>query len=121
MALISGHCLNSVFGTNAAGLRLRLSKAGEASGASPVFEAITGPDGRFKESVESAAVDPAAVYEIVYETGAQLAADPIAALGGTILPESVVRFRMPDPGAHYHFSMAFTPGSFTMLAVVLKA
>lgn len=121
MALISGHCLNSVFGTNAAGLRLRLLKAGDAPGASPVFEATTSPDGRFKETVAPATVDTEAVYEIIYDTGAQLAADPVAKLGGTILPESVVRFRMPDPGAHYHFSMAFTPGSFTMLAVVLKA
>ena len=115
MALISGHCLNSVFGTNAAGLRLRLSKAGGAPGALPVFEAVTGPDGRFKESVAPATLDPEEVYEIVFDTGAQLAADPVADLGSSILPESVVRFRMPDPGAHYHFSMAFTPGSFTVL------
>ena len=57
-----------------------------------------------------AAIDPEAAYEIVYDTGAHLAADPVAELGGSILPESVVRFRMPDPGAHAHFSMAFVHG-----------
>lgn len=119
MAIISGHCLNSVFGTNAAGLSLRLSRLGAGEPGAPLFETISGPDGRFRQEV--VASDPGATYELVYETGAHLAADAVASLGRSVLPQSVMRFQMPDPHAHYHFSMAFTPGSFTALVVVLKA
>lgn len=122
MTLISGHCLNSVFGTNAAGLRLRLQRRDVAEPAladTPIVELETGPDGRFKAEVDVSTDDPATTYELVYETGAHLANEAISALGNSIMPISLVSVQFPDRDAHYHFSMAFTPGSFTMLAVVL--
>lgn len=115
MALISCHVLNSVHGTNAAGIGVQLVKAGAEN--QELFTVNASSEGRIKETVSTSAD---ANYELSFATGKFLANEAQIGNSVTIVPEVVVRFQMPDPEAHYHFSMAFTPASFSVVIVVQK-
>lgn len=115
MALISCHALNSVYGTNAAGIGVRLVKTGTEN--QELFAVNASNEGRIKETV-TGVTD--AEYELIFATGKFLANESLLGKSVTIVPEVVIRFQMPDPDAHYHFSLAFTPGSFSTVIVVQK-
>lgn len=115
MALISCHALNSVYGTNAAGIGVRLVKIDSEN--QELFAVNASSEGRIKETINGVAN---ARYELVFATGKFLANESLLGNSVTIVPEVVIRFEMPDPEAHYHFSLAFTPGSFSTVIVVQR-
>ena len=114
MATISSHTLNSVDGSHASGIAVSLYKIGPSAVREVVFEAATDEGGRLSQSLPAEAVDSAAQYEMVLQTGDYFAARALAGDGPQILREVVVRFVMPDPEARYHIPFMLSPHSYAV-------
>lgn len=114
MATLSTHTLNSVDGTHAAHVGvalLRLTPAGERQ---VIFNSSTDAGGRLSERISPAAIDPAADYELVFQTGAYFATRALPLTGLRLQKEVVIRFCMPDPDAAYHMPLVMAPNGYSV-------
>ena len=105
MAVVTSHLLNSVDGSHADGVHVRLVNiaTGEV-----VFDTSTGKGGRLSQDVANP--DPKAEYEIAIDAGAFW-----AALGQpTRVTEIALRFRMPQPDATYHSPIILSPNGYSV-------
>lgn len=95
---LTTHVLDTARGVPAAGVPVTLRRDGRV-----VAEAVTNAQGRtdapLLEGLE------AGVYEITFDAGAYLA-------GEGFLGEVPVRFRVDDPGAHFHVPLLLSPWSY---------
>ncbi len=109
MATVSSHTLNSVDGSHAGGIGVRLVNLSTGSIA---FDTKTDRGGRLSQEV--AAPDPDAHYELIFQTGAywqRLVADTSAA---RIIDEVAVRFTMPQPDGCYHMPLILSPHGYSL-------
>jgi 5-hydroxyisourate hydrolase len=97
--VISTHVLDTASGRPAAGMRVRLYRAGEL-----LRDAAADGDGRVKPLAEDAG---AGVYEIVFSVG-----EYFGSPGGAFLGEVVVRFGAAA-GEHYHVPLLVSPYGYT--------
>ncbi len=114
MATVSSHTLDSVNGTHAGAIVVELFRLEPDGARVSVFRTATDAGGRLSEDVPLQRADPAARYELVFQTGAYFSAHASADLGGRIVDEIVVRFRMPDPHARYHIPLMLAPNSYAV-------
>jgi 5-hydroxyisourate hydrolase len=99
MARLSTHVLDTSQGRPAAGVRIRMYRAGEL-----LLDAETNADGRLLLDENA----PAGAYELVFDVGAYFA------LPGTpFLNEVVVRFGIADAAANYHMPLLVSPYGYT--------
>ncbi len=104
MAVVSTHTLNAVDGSHAGGIAVRLANltTGET-----VFDTHVDDGGRLLREV--AAPDPAARYELVFQTGAYWQDRVSDSHGTRIMDEIVIRFAMPDAEGRYHMPLILSP------------
>lgn len=109
MAVVSSHTLNSVDGSHAGGIKVRLTNlaTGEL-----VFDSAMDDGGRLVQEVD--APDPDAKYEITFETGPYWQERAQGTHGSRIMDEIVVRFRMPEPQGRYHVPLILSPHGYAM-------
>lgn len=114
---LSTHVLDATTGRPAAGLQVRLERAGE-DGWTPAGEGATGPDGRLRLSGDSGAPEgfagPAGsaapgVYRITFGSGAYFTARGSA----TFYPEVSVTFEMTERDEHYHVPLLLSPFAYS--------
>jgi 5-hydroxyisourate hydrolase len=108
---LSTHVLDAITGRPAAGVRVRLERAGD-TGWAPAGEGTTGPDGRLRLSGDPG--DPAAgaepgVYRMTFGSGAYFRARGSA----TFYPEVSITFEMTDRAGHYHVPLLLSPFAYS--------
>jgi len=100
---LSTHVLDTTRGEPAAGLRVRLERAGAT-----VARGTTDADGRLRDWVAES--DWAAGgYRLVFDTAAYCAARGVPAF----FPEVAVCFEVTEPGRHLHVPLLLSPFSYT--------
>ena len=109
MAVVSSHTLNSVDGSHAGGIAIRLVNldTGET-----VFDTIMDEGGRLVQEV--AAPDPAATYEMIFQTGAYWQDRNPTTHDTRIMDEIVVRFTMPASQGRYHIPLILSPHGYSL-------
>jgi len=108
---LSTHVLDATTGRPAAGVRVRLERAGD-TGWAPAGEGTTGPDGRLRLSGDPG--DPAAasepgVYRMTFGSGAYFKARGSA----TFYPEVSITFEMTERAEHYHVPLLLSPFAYS--------
>lgn len=114
MALLSTHTLNSVDGSHAGGIALSLARIEPDGRRTEVMNGSTDDGGRFSEEITLTEADTKATFELVLQTGAYFDEKGATAMPMQICPETVIRFRMPDPEARYHIPMMLAPNSHSV-------
>ena len=106
MAVVSSHILNSVDGTHAGGIKVRLLNldTGET-----LFEAQTDEGGRLKQEIPDP--DPDACYEMVFQTSAYWETQGVSK---SRTREIVLRFVMPEKVATYHSPIILGPNGYSL-------
>jgi 5-hydroxyisourate hydrolase len=108
---LSTHVLDATTGRPAAGVRVRLERAGD-TGWAPAAEGTTGPDGRLRLSGDAG--DPPAgaepgLYRMTFGSGAYFKARGSA----TFYPEVSITFEMTDRAGHYHVPLLLSPFAYS--------
>jgi len=109
MAVVSSHTLNSVDGSHAGGIAVRLVNLDTGA---TVFDTAMDDGGRLAEEV--ADPDPKARYEMVFQTGAYWQGRVAQAHGVRIMDEIVVRFAMPERDGRYHIPLILSPHGYSL-------
>jgi 5-hydroxyisourate hydrolase len=115
---LSTHVLDAATGRPAAGVRVRLERAGDG-GWAPAGEGTTGPDGRLRLSGDPGDPDdpgdPSAggaepgVYRMTFGSGAYFQARGCA----TFYPEVSITFEMTERAEHYHVPLLLSPFAYS--------
>ncbi len=108
MAIVSSHTLNSVDGSHAGGIKVRLSNTDTGE---TLFETAVDDGGRLLQDVPTP--DPHARYELVFETGPYWDARTAQSHGIRIMDEIVIRFSMPDAEGRYHMPLILAPHGYS--------
>ncbi|WP_028926573.1 hydroxyisourate hydrolase [Pseudonocardia acaciae] len=103
--MITTHVLDSARGRPAAGVPVRLERAGSGQG-EPLGEARTDGDGRVRE-LGPATLD-AGGYRLVFDTGAYFEATGQRGF----YPEVAITFTV-DAGEHYHVPLLLSPFAYS--------
>jgi 5-hydroxyisourate hydrolase len=114
MATLSTHTLNSVDGTHAAHVGVALLRLVPDGTRLVIFSASTDTGGRLSQRIAATQIDPAADYELVFQTGAYFAKRALPLTGLRIQKEVVIRFCMPDPEAAYHMPLVMAPNGYSV-------
>lgn len=107
MAKLTSHTLNGTDGTHAGGIGVTLRNLGTGN---TLFTAQMDEGGRLSRDIAAGDIDPAAQYELVFDTGAYWAARGIPAR----VEEIALRFSMPDTSGAYHMPVILNPHSYSM-------
>ena len=114
---LSTHVLDATTGRPAAGVRVRLERAGD-DGWAPAGGGTTGPDGRLRLSGDPGGPadpgDPSAgggtgVYRMTFGSGEYFQARGCA----TFYPEVSITFEMTDRAEHYHVPLLLSPFAYS--------
>ena len=100
MGRLTTHVLDTMAGTPAAGLAIELWTVGE--GARCLETVATNADGRVDAPLLEGAAFVAGRYELRFQAGAYLRARHGIDADALFLDEIPIRFRIADPGQHYH-------------------
>ncbi len=109
MAIVSSHTLNSVDGSHAGGIAVRLVRLDTGL---TVFETNMDEGGRLVQEV--ATPDPAATYEMIFQAGAYWQDQAPTTRDTRIMDEIVIRFTMPDPEGRYHVPLILSPHGYSL-------
>ena len=109
MAIVSSHTLNSVDGSHAGGIAVRLVNLNTGE---TVFDTNTDEGGRLVQEI--ATPDLAATYEMTFQTGAYWQNRIPATAGVRVMEEVVVRFAMPDAQGRYHVPLILSPHGYSL-------
>ena len=109
MATVSSHTLSGVDGSHAGGIAVRLINLTTGQ---IVFDTTMDDGGRLMQEV--VAPDPAARYELVFQTGAYWQGRVSGTHGARIIDEIVVRFTMPDSDGQYHIPLILSPHGYSL-------
>lgn len=105
MTGISPHAVNVALGRAAAGMRVEIFAL--APERVRIADGRLGPDGMLDHPVVRDRREPGP-YEVVFHVGEHLGA------GDGFLDDVPFRFRIADPGQHYHLPFKFTPWGFSL-------
>ncbi|NIH80222.1 hydroxyisourate hydrolase [Amycolatopsis viridis] len=104
MSAITTHVLDTALGRPAAGVRVRLERAGKPE---VLATGATDDDGRVRD-LGPDRLD-AGAYRLVFDTAAYF-----AATGQTcFFPEITLTFALADPGQHYHVPVLLSPFAYS--------
>jgi 5-hydroxyisourate hydrolase len=111
MGRLTTHVLDTASGRPAAGMDVRLQRAGET-----VWAGRTNPDGRTGGALLEGDALVAGEYELEFDVGGYFAAG--AATAGELpdppfLGVVPVRFAIADPGGHYHVPLLVSPWAYS--------
>ena len=105
MSAVSTHVLDTMRGGPAAGIPVRLERAGSGGGLE-LGRGTTDSDGRISDFGVASLAE--GTYRLVFETGGYLAAD-----GSAFFPEVVVTFAADGLRPRYHIPLLLSPYSYS--------
>jgi 5-hydroxyisourate hydrolase len=106
MIRITSHVLDTSAGRPAAGLTVKLERAG-SGGTALVASATTDADGRVRDWMPAGVA--AGRYRLIFETGAWFH----AAGRDTLYPEVVIEFEVQEGVPHYHLPLLLSPFGYS--------
>jgi 5-hydroxyisourate hydrolase len=107
MATLTSHTLNGTDGTHAGGITVTLTNLGTGA---VLFRSQMDEGGRLSHAIPDGDIDPAAMYELVFDTAAYWAARDVPAT----VTQIALRFAMADPQGKYHMPVIVNPNSYSM-------
>ncbi len=110
MNLISCHILDSTFGKNASKIRVTLRSLNDNE---QIFVTNATSDGRIKESFES---QENQLFELNIASNDFL--KECSNMDFSIIPDIPIKFMTKKQNSHYHFSVVFSPSSYSVISVV---
>lgn len=116
MTLITCHALDAAAGRHAAGVRITLWRLDPDGQRRLLFDQATDAEGRLHLAVDLDAELPGVVCELVFDTGAYLAASK----GPEPIQQLALRFVPRAATARYHFPLSLTSSSQTVLMLALS-
>ena len=114
MATISTHTLNSVDGTHADCLTLRVLRIGADGKRTLILAGETDAGGRFVHDLTGDEIDTNAEYELELDVADYFQRKGIADAQDRALNVAVIRFRMPDVQGKYHMPFMLAPHSYSV-------
>ena len=112
MGKLSTHVLDTAAGHPAAGMPLRLFRAGP-SGAELLIETVTNADGRTDAPLLSGASLTCGVYEIEFEVAAYFDRQGATLPQPPLLDVVRLRFGVADAASNYHVPLLVSPWSYS--------
>jgi 5-hydroxyisourate hydrolase len=110
VSAVTTHVLDTALGRPAAGVEVRLERAGGSDGEGALLgRASTDADGRASD-LGPAELEPGR-YRLVFGTGAYSRASRPAE--PPFFPEVTVTFTVADPGRHYHVPLLLSPYGYS--------
>lgn len=106
--------LNSVDGTHAGGIAVKLVRIDADRARTTLFDVKTDGGGRLLQEVSARETPCNAAYELILRTGDYFDAMQLPRPGKHISREVVVRFEIPDPDARYHIPLMLAPNSYSV-------
>jgi 5-hydroxyisourate hydrolase len=104
---LTTHVLDTARGRPAAGVPIELARLrGDGGGREVLAAATTNADGRTDAPLVAPGELAAGEYELVFDVAAYFGESPF-------LDRVPVRFRVADPGAHYHVPLLVSPWSYS--------
>ena len=107
MGTLTSHTLNGTDGTHAGGIAVILTNL--TSGVVVLTAEMDG-GGRLSQDIPAEQIDPAATYELVFDTANYWAAHNFPAT----VTQIALRFTMSDPEGAYHMPVILNPNSYSM-------
>ncbi len=104
---LTTHVLDISRGCPAAGMRVQLFVRNERGGSVLLRDERTNGDGRLDRPLLADSDMQKGGYELVFWVGEYFAG------GSDFLDQVPVRFRITDPGAHYHVPLLAAPGGYS--------
>ena len=108
MSALTTHVLDTMHGRPAAGVALRLLKAGEE-----VAHAVTNADGRCDGPLLGAEALKAGAYRLEFDVGAYYRAVGLDLPRPAFLETVAVEFSIDDPSEHYHVPLLVSPYAYS--------
>lgn len=106
MATLTSHTLNGTDGTHAGSIPVTLTNLEKGS---ILLQAIMDDGGRLSLNIPPAEIDPAAMYELLFDTSLYWRARSLPAA----VTQIALRFKMPDPDGAYHMPVIINPNSYS--------
>lgn len=106
---LTTHVLDVSQGTPAGGMRVQLWRLAAGGEREMLKEIFTDEDGRYHEPLLAGEAMEAGSYELLFDVGGYYRGNAQAAF----LEQVPVRFRLADPGAHYHVPLLVAPGGYS--------
>jgi 5-hydroxyisourate hydrolase len=110
MGRLTTHVLDTASGKPAAGLKIELFRAGEAS---PLKSIRTNADGRADAPLLEGDAFAAGQYELRFHAGEYLRAAGVTLPQPAFLDVIPIRFGIADKAAHYHVPLLLSPYGYS--------
>ncbi len=108
MSGLTTHVLDTMHGRPAAGVALRLSRAGET-----VTQAVTNADGRCDAPLLTGDTLKPGAYRLEFEIGAYYRGLGVALPEPAFLEVVALEFGIADPASHYHVPLLVSPYGYS--------
>lgn len=108
MAGLTTHVLDTMHGRPAAGVRLRLSRGGQA-----LVSATTNADGRVDGPLLAGEALTAGAYRLEFEVGEYFRGLGVALRQPAFLETVAIDFGVSEAGAHYHVPLLVSPFAYS--------
>jgi 5-hydroxyisourate hydrolase len=108
MSGLTTHVLDTMHGRPAAGVALRLLRAGRA-----VAKAVTNADGRCDAPLLSGAALEAGAYRLEFDVGAYYRSLGVALPEPAFLETVAIEFGVAEAGAHHHVPLLVSPFAYS--------
>ena len=108
MSGLTTHVLDTMHGRPAAGVALRLLRAGQA-----IVRAVTNADGRCDSPLLAGEALKAGAYRLEFDVGAYYRGLGVALSEPAFLETVAIEFGVADLGAHYHVPLLVSPFAYS--------
>ena len=105
---LTTHVLDTMHGRPAAGVALRLLRAGQA-----IARAVTNADGRCDSPLLTGATLTAGAYRLEFEVGAYYRGLGVALPEPAFLETVAIEFGVADAGVHHHVPLLVSPFAYS--------
>lgn len=109
---LTTHVLDTARGTPAAGIGIALYRV-SGNSHRKIAEAVTNADGRTDAPLLGTAKFKTGTYELIFDTGAYLDEQGVAAEEPRFLETIPIRFGISDAESHYHVPLLLSPFGYS--------
>lgn len=112
MGRLTTHVLDTMHGTPAAGMRMRLERVADDGSADTLLRITLNADGRADAPLLDGDAFKPGRYRLMFEVGAYFKAKAVALPDPVFLDEVPIAFGIADACAHYHVPLLVSPWSY---------
>ena len=107
MAIVSSHLLNSINGSHASGVKIKVNQITKNGLRKKIFQTLTDKNGRFSRELKLGKKDYNLEYEIIVNLQDYFRKK-------TNVSNIVINFKMNKPKKKYHIPMMISPNSYSV-------